>query len=134
MVKIGDERKGFISLDGRISKPLTERDRQRLNRGAAMSREILIKAGCDPASIMVGPARGAHPGATARIGEVVDENLQTRIKNLYVSDASVLPEALDRPVVLSVISLAKRLSHHLLTRVFRQERIQESDAWNQAAS
>ena len=110
MAKIGDERKGFITLDGRISKPLTGEDRHRLNRGAAMSREILIKAGCDPATIMVGPVRGAHPGATARIGEVVDQNLETRIKNLYVFDASVLPEALDRPVVLSLICLAKRLS------------------------
>ena len=27
MVKIGDEREGFISTDGRISKPLTARDR-----------------------------------------------------------------------------------------------------------
>jgi len=133
MVKIGDERKGFITLDGRISKPLTEQDRHRLNRGAAISREILIKAGCDPRTIMVGPVRGAHPGATARIGEVVDENLETRIRNLYVSDASVLPEALDRPVVLTVISLAKRLSDHLLARVFRQERVHESDASKEAA-
>ncbi len=117
MVKIGDERKGFITMDGRISKPLSEQDRKRLNRGAQMSRDILIKAGCDPRSIMIGPVRGAHPGATARIGEVVDENLETRIKNLYVSDASVLPEALDRPVVLSVICLAKRLSDHLLANV-----------------
>jgi choline dehydrogenase-like flavoprotein len=114
MVKIGDERRGTITMDGAISKPLTEQDRQRLNRGSAMSREILIRAGCDSRSIMVGPVRGAHPGATARIGLVVDENLQTRIKNLYVSDASVLPEALDRPVVLTVISLSKRLADHLL--------------------
>lgn len=113
MVKIGDERQGYITMDGDISKPLTEQDRQRLNRGAAMSREILIRAGCDPRSIMVGPVRGAHPGATARIGLVVDENLQTKVKNLYVSDASVLPEALDRPVVLTAISLSKRLADHL---------------------
>jgi len=115
MVKIGDERQGYISMDGSISKPLTEQDRQRLNRGATLARDILIRAGCDPRSIMVGPVRGAHPGATARIGLVVDENLQTRIKNLYVSDASVLPEALDRPVVLTVISLSKRLADHLLS-------------------
>ncbi len=127
MVKIGDERKGFISLDGRISKPLTRQDRHRLNRGAAISREILIKAGCDPATIMVGPVRGAHPGATARIGEVVDRNLETRIKNLYVSDASVLPEALDRPVVLSLICLAKRLSDHLLARESEQGEALEGD-------
>lgn len=120
MVKIGDERKGYINMDGDISKPLTQRDRHRLNRGAAISRQILIKAGCDPRSIMTGPVRGAHPGATARIGEVVDENLKTRIDNLYVSDASVLPEALDRPVVLTVIGLAKRLSDHLLGRAVAQ--------------
>ena len=65
---------------------------------------------------MVGPVRGAHPGATARIGQVVDENLETEVKNLYVSDASVIPEALHRPVVLTVIGLAKRLSEHILSK------------------
>ena len=118
MVKIGDERKGYITMDGRISKPLTERDRFRLNKGAAISREVLIRAGCDPNSIIVGPVRGAHPGATARIGHVVDDNLQTRVTNLFVSDASVFPEALDRPVVLTLVSMAKRLSKHLLDNVF----------------
>jgi choline dehydrogenase-like flavoprotein len=116
MVKIGDERQGYITMDGDISKPLTQRDRHRLNRGAAISRQILIKAGCDPRTIMTGPVRGAHPGATARIGEVVDTDLKTRIDGLYVSDASVLPEALDRPVVLTVIGLGKRLADHLLAR------------------
>ncbi len=118
MVKIGDDRQGFVTMDGRISKPLTERDRYRLNRGASISREILIKAGCNSKSIIVGPVRGAHPGSTARVGEVVDTNLQTRVKNLFVSDASVIPEALDRPVVLTMISLAKRLSDHLIENVF----------------
>ena len=113
MVKIGDERRGFVTMDRRISKPLTEQDRFRLNRGAAISREILIKAGCRAESIIVGPVRGAHPGATARIGAVVDNNLQTRIEGLFVADASVLPEALDRPTVLTIISLAKRLVAHL---------------------
>lgn len=127
MVKIGDERKGFITMDGRISKPLTQQDRYRLNRGAALSRDVLIRAGCDPSSIMVGPVRGAHPGATARIGDVVNENLETRIKNLYVSDASVLPEALDRPVVLTVISLGRRLADHLLARAVSKEKKGEVD-------
>jgi hypothetical protein len=62
MVKIGDERRGFISMDGAISKPLSDQDRFRLNRGAAIGRRILIRAGCDPRSIIVGRVRGAHPG------------------------------------------------------------------------
>ena len=81
-----------------------------------MAREVLRRAGCDPSSLVVGPVRGAHPGATAAIGRVVDTNLETRVKNLFVSDASVLPEALGRPVVLTLIGLAKRLAAHLLGR------------------
>ena len=36
--------------------------------------------------------------------------------NLYVCDASVFPEALARPTVLTIISLAKRLAGYLLGR------------------
>jgi len=113
MVKIGDEHRGEIRMDGGISKPLTDRDHKRLKRGAEISKKILFRAGCSSRSIIVGPVRGAHPGATAPIGKVVDENLETRIRNLFVSDASVLPEALDRPLVLTLISLSKRLADHL---------------------
>jgi choline dehydrogenase-like flavoprotein len=55
-----------------------------------------------------------------RIGEMVDTNLQTEVRNLYVCDASTFPEALDRPTVLTIIGLGKRLSDHLLTTVFRR--------------
>jgi choline dehydrogenase-like flavoprotein len=116
MVKIGDERRGVISVDGRISKPLSERDRSRLNHGVAVAEEILQRAGCDPRTLVVGPVRGAHPGGTARIGDVVDHDLQTRLRSLYVCDASAIPEALDLPVVLTVIALGKRLAEHLLAR------------------
>ena len=42
---------------------------------------------------------------------------QAEIENLYVCDASAFPEALDRPTVLTIIGLGKRLVRHLLTRV-----------------
>jgi choline dehydrogenase-like flavoprotein len=45
---------------------------------------------------------------------MVDENLQTEIQGLYVCDASVFPEALARPTVLTIIGLGKRLSKHIL--------------------
>jgi hypothetical protein len=46
----------------------------------------------------------------------------------------VLPEALDRPVVLSLICLAKRLSDHLLANVLGQEEVYESDLRRESAS
>lgn len=121
MIKIKDEISGGINIEGRISKPLTPQDRFRLNHASIVSRKILIKAGCDPDSIFVGPLRGTHPSGTVRIGEMLDENLRTEVKNLYVCDASSFPEALDRPTVLTIISLAKRLSDHLLNTVFRRK-------------
>jgi choline dehydrogenase-like flavoprotein len=118
MIKIKDELSGGVNLEGRASKPLTPRDRYRLNHASIVSRKILVKAGCDPDSIFVGPLRGTHPCATVRIGEMLDENLRTELENLYVCDASCFPEALDRPTVLTIIGLARRLSEHLLHGVF----------------
>jgi choline dehydrogenase-like flavoprotein len=48
---------------------------------------------------------------------MLDENLQTEVRNLYVCDASCFPEALDRPTVLTIIGLGKRLGAHLLEKV-----------------
>jgi choline dehydrogenase-like flavoprotein len=114
MIKIKDEISGGVTMEGRISKPLTPGDRFKLNHASIVARRILVKAGCDPGSIFVGPLRGTHPSATVRIGEMLDENLQTEVKNLYVCDASSFPEALDRPTVLTIIGLARRLGDHLL--------------------
>jgi choline dehydrogenase-like flavoprotein len=120
MIKVKDEVSGGITVDGKISKPTTAQDRYRLNHASIVCREILTKAGCDPDSIFVGPLRGTHPCATVRLGEMLDTNLQAEVKNLYVCDASCFPEALDRPLVVTIIALAKRLSDHLLKTVFRK--------------
>ena len=53
---------------------------------------------------------------------MLDENLQTEVKNLFVCDASSFPEALARPTVLTILALGKRLAAHLLSAVIpRQE-------------
>ncbi len=114
MVKIKDEVSGGIRDDGSIDKPMTEEDRLRLDRGIEAARRILERAGCDPGSLVVTPLRGTHPSATVRIGEMLTPDLASAIPRLYVCDASVFPEALDAPTVLTIIALARRLSHHLL--------------------
>ena len=121
MIKVTDEVSGLVSIERRISKPMTERDRGRLHHATVVSRRILVKAGCDADSIYVSRLRGTHPSATVRLGEMVDTNLQTAVKDLYVCDASVFPEALGLPTVLTIISFAKRLSEHLLRGVLRRE-------------
>lgn len=113
MIKLKDEVSGGVFPDGRISKPLTANDRPRLQYAEEVCRKILAEAGADPRSAFMTPLRGTHPSGTVRIGTLVDNNLQTETPGLYACDASVFPEALDRPTVLTIIGLAKRLSRHL---------------------
>jgi len=134
MVKIKENLKGYVAPDGEISMPLTEEDRKRANEGYLVSREILLKAGCDPSSIFWNPPRGTHPCATVRIGEHLDTNLKTRFENLYVCDASTFPAALVRPPTLTIIGLGKRLAKHLVSTVFADQRERVKDVARQTAT
>jgi choline dehydrogenase-like flavoprotein len=113
MIKLKDDISGGVFPDGKISKPLTNNDRARLAQAEQVCRKILIEAGAERTSIFMTPLRGTHPSGTVRLGTLVDQNLQTETPGLYVCDASVFPEALDRPTVLTIIGLAKRLAKHL---------------------
>jgi choline dehydrogenase-like flavoprotein len=114
MIKVKDDISGGIYPDGKIRKPLTGDDKERLNQAYEVCKRILIEVGAERSSIFMRPMIGTHPSGTVRIGDVVDSNLKTEIDGLYVCDASVFPEALDRPTVLTIIGLAKRLSKTLL--------------------
>ncbi|MFA4835841.1 MAG: GMC family oxidoreductase N-terminal domain-containing protein [Dehalococcoidia bacterium] len=114
MCKITDDFEGRVFLEeGKVSKKYTRRDLQRFDYGKATAEKILIKAGCDPYDFEYSKAVLGHPGGTARVGHLVDSNLQTPIKNLYACDTSVFPEDLGRPPTLSLLALAKRLGKHL---------------------
>ncbi|MGA1868339.1 MAG: thioester reductase domain-containing protein [bacterium] len=109
MTKSTDDPTGRVYPDGSFSKIATANDLARLNKGVEIAKEILIKAGVDSKSIVVGNAFGAHPGGTAAIGKIVDSNLQTEIDNLFVCDASVFPSSLGAPPILTIAALAKRM-------------------------
>jgi choline dehydrogenase-like flavoprotein len=115
MIKLRDELSGGIDSRGRVSKGLTKSDDERLARAEEVARRILLAAGCAGDTMIRTPLRGTHPCATARIGDVVDTHLQTRVHNLHVCDASVFPEALGRPTVLTILALARRLARRLTT-------------------
>lgn len=112
MTKVKDGLDGEISLDGAFSKDL-KNERSKFEAGEKVCAEILIEAGCDPKTIFSTPPRGAHPGGTCGVGRVVDENFETRVKNLYACDASVIPASPGLPLVLTCVALGKKLSKKL---------------------
>lgn len=114
MVKIEDEMYGHVVAD-QVVKNNTSNDVGLMAEGSALAGAILAEAGVDPGTFISTPARGAHPGGTAAIGDVVDKNLETEIEGLYVCDASVFPSAPGAPPVLTILALAKRLAKYIST-------------------
>jgi choline dehydrogenase-like flavoprotein len=114
MIKLKDEISGGVSREGLISKGLTTADQKKQTQAQNIAKDILKRAGCEPETIFVTPLRGTHPSGTVRIDTMLSRDLETKIDQLYVCDASVFPEALGRPTVLTIISLAKRLAAHLI--------------------
>ncbi len=111
MVKIRDELGGHLGRHGAVHKSLTSADLDKLERGSRRAQEILLNAGAE--HIFQHRYVASHPGGTAKIGELLDADLMTEYRNLYVCDASVIPEPWGRPPTLTLIALGKRLANHL---------------------
>jgi choline dehydrogenase-like flavoprotein len=110
MVKAKDELSGNIGTKW-VNKTLSSDDKKRLNTGAEIAENILRQAGAT--SLYRTHHFAAHQGGSAKIGEVVDANLQSEIQGLYVCDTSVIPEAWGLPPTYTLICLAKRLAKHV---------------------
>ncbi|MBU4535432.1 MAG: GMC family oxidoreductase N-terminal domain-containing protein [Euryarchaeota archaeon] len=110
MIKIADESRGFMDKNGDIHKDITSRDRKLFQEGIKKATDLLIEMSADPESVVLSPVRGAHPGGTAPMGKVVNQDMQTSLEGLYVVDASIIPRAPGRPPILTIVALAKKLA------------------------
>lgn len=113
LVKTKDEPIGIVYKNGGISKPITEADRKKIKKAIEIAKELLLKAGVKPNTLKIMPIKGAHPGGTAAIGKVINNNLETEIKNLFVCDASIFPNSLGAPPILTIVAMAKKLAKYL---------------------
>lgn len=112
MVKAKDELGGKLTDRGGVRKILDKNEKRKLKRGYDRAKAILKNAGAK--DVFRTGYLAAHPGGTAKVGDLVDSNLKTEYDNLYVCDCSVIPEAWGLPPTTTIIGLGKRLARHLL--------------------
>lgn len=113
MVKIRDEIGGAVGPRW-ASKPLRPADRRKFDAGVGIARDILAAAGAT--QVFQSRHFAAHPGGSVRIGDGVDSDLQVGARNLFVCDASVIPQPWGLPPTLTLLCLGTRLGEHLAAR------------------
>ncbi len=113
MVKIRDDISGSVGPRW-ADKTLQKSDRNKIDQGVAIAREVL--AACGATHVFKSWHFAAHPGGSVRIGAGVDCDLQTSTANLFVCDASVIPQAWGLPPTLTLLCLGKHLGAFLGTQ------------------
>ncbi|MCS3922464.1 choline dehydrogenase-like flavoprotein [Methanococcus voltae PS] len=114
MIKIKDSENGSI-LENSISKPMSEKDVQIFMEAMATATPILRDLGINKIYSTI--PRGSHPSGTCKLGKVVNNNFESNIKNLYVCDASILPESIGKPPILALMAISKKLSESLIKKL-----------------
>lgn len=76
---------------------------------------MFARAGADGKSILVSDTpEGAHPGAGAATGKIVNKDTQAKTDNVFVCDSSVLPTSPGMPPILTIVASARRLTKRLV--------------------
>ncbi len=100
MIKLSDVEQGDVHHN-KMSKKLTPLDHQRLQEGVADCREILMQMGASEQDIFLGTLNAGHPGGMLPLTIAEAQTLHSPLlpDNLYVSDATILPQSLGEYVL-----------------------------------
>jgi len=117
MIKLADSEMGSVG-SRRLRKGLSDRDRRRLLTATGMCRDILGRFGARPDSLFMGMLNAGHPGGTVPLTGAERDPLHADHlpTNLYVADASLLPQSLGKPPILTIMALARRVAGECLQR------------------
>jgi len=110
MIKLADRPGGSISSRG-IQKSLYPEDRARLGEGVALCQDILSRLGIPKKNTFLGTINAGHPGGMLPLTEreSVSFHPSALPENVYVADATLFPNSLGKPPILTIIAMAKRV-------------------------
>ncbi len=111
MIKLSDSESG-ASSSKTLEKDLTKRDQERLKAAVAECKAILKKIGIAEKDMFLGTLNAGHPGGMLPLTSEESESFHnSRLpENLYVADATLLPESMGNPPIYTILALAKRIS------------------------
>ena len=109
-VALNDAMSGRLGADGRYDKELGAAELAMLDRAEQVAVNVLKHAGAK--NIFRTRLMGGIPGGVLRVGEHLDRTLQTKIRDLYVCDHSLIREASVTPTIL-LTCLGRYLARHL---------------------
>jgi ferredoxin len=106
MIKLADVNIGSIS-----GKSLSEIDKKRIKEAINCCKEIFYKLGKKESDIFIGTLNAGHPGGMFPLTEAESRTMHNDSLpgNLYVADASLLPNSLGNPPILTIAAMAKRI-------------------------
>ena len=115
MIKLADVEQGDVH-HSKMQKVLTPLDHQRLEQGVADCREILRRLGAKEQDIFLGTLNAGHPGGMLPLTPAEAETLHSPLlpDNLYVCDATLLPQSLGLPPILTIMAMAKRIAKYII--------------------
>ncbi len=111
MIKLADSEIGE-SRSKKTEKDLTQRDKERLQAAVADCKAILGKMGIKEKDMFLGTLNAGHPGGMLPLtAEEADSFHNPRLpENLYIADATLLPESMGNPPIWTIMALAKRVA------------------------
>lgn len=115
-VKVKDNLGGRLKEDGRFFKDFDNDDIAKLNKGKDAAIRILKEAGAGHI-VDFGLTAAGRVGGLVSIGEHVDNKLETQFRNLHVCDGSVIPDDMRGTPTVTLVSMGRYLSKHLLTAI-----------------
>lgn len=115
MIKLADVEQGDVHK-GKMDKVITRQDHRILKQGVDDCREILIQMGAKKEDIILGTLNAGHPGGMLPLTPAEASTLHSPLlpENLYVCDASILPQSLGLPPMLTIMALAKRIAKKII--------------------
>lgn len=115
MIKLADQETGSVK-GKRVDKAMSSSDNERMAKAVAQSQVILEKIGVPKEKQFLGMLNAGHPGGMLPLTRKEKDSLHNPAlpKNLYLADATILPESMGNPPILTIMALAKKIGKRIL--------------------